>query len=33
MALDRALAAFADDPATQTDLKAVAMQLGVASSR
>ena len=32
-ALDRALAAFADDPATQTDLKAVAMQLGVASSR
>lgn len=32
VALDRALAAFADDPATQTDLKAVAAQLGVVAS-
>jgi cytochrome c-type biogenesis protein CcmH len=32
VALDRALAAFADDPATQTDLKAVAMQIGVVAS-
>jgi cytochrome c-type biogenesis protein CcmH len=32
-ALGRALAAFADDPATQTDLKAVAMQLGVTAPR
>lgn len=32
VALDRALAAFADDPATQTDLKAVAIQLGVTAS-
>ena len=32
VALDRALAAFADDPATQTDLKAVAVQLGVVAS-
>jgi hypothetical protein len=32
VALDRALAAFADDPATQTDLRAAAMQLGIVAS-
>jgi cytochrome c-type biogenesis protein CcmH len=32
-ALSRALAAFADDPATQTDLKAVALQLGITPPR
>lgn len=32
-ALDRALTAFADDPVTQTDLKAAALQLGITQAR